>query len=510
MPERASQDTEPPLGYIASLGAYGHQLSAGLLVLFFLDAPALWGAGAFTAQMARWLVQFAADTYLIRWLIHLRLGYLRWSPGPVRPLGLVTLADGFLAGYLIWASVHLFGPAGIGRSLLALAPMCLAVPFLAIATIHLLRRPELEHQRRGSEWVQELWIVKKLSDFLEPGRGAPVISTVRAFLRWVTPPRDVSAYIIGFMALSLVIASGLLGSGKKAVAAEHGNARHTADSGTAELVRLLSIFYGARQLTLGPGNALPAGSSDGASYQDDCRNWPSPGSPAPAPQGPLLAGQFEGGDGIAGLGASTAGCAWHAHPERSEPSRWWVTGWCGLDLRSFALAWPRGSAIALQQVAVFARLLAEHGLLLGMTERRDAGEGDFQLLHTTNGDVLFSRSEKSTGAIHPTGEAGSCRPLLDSNVDYTVLPPAMSVLWERLVLKLRVWVWPVADPSQGGRAFTFISAGTQPRVVARGRCQANGRCSISVGLRTTSLAAAPRDRVSLKAMGRFIPPSLSA
>jgi hypothetical protein len=471
---------------------------AGALNVWEID-DSLHGA----LRLDGWLLLFGAVTYLMRWVVHVSMQYVRFSSAPRRGLALVTIADGGVAVLLIVMAAEAVRTPGLAIIVGTIATAWVCAGATCSKTARLLRHPQLKGLGRGSERFQRYRLTRRAKAFLRPLKHVPPFSTLRVLLGWLTPRTEVSSYILGLFTGLLLI--GCTAAASVEAHAAHHLARRSVSIQARGFNR--QTLFPRRQLTLSKGAPVHTTSVDqaGRDYTQDCVGWPAPGAGAPAADRIQLASRFAGGGPVPGLGAPVAGCAFVTHPEYNEPTRWWVTGWCGPQLRSLAIAWPGASAIMLEQVAVYARYLAMRGLLLSATRRVLVGDGDLQLLQTTYGSVVFVRLDSSAGEVTGGHRLGACAAPTSRAVRYVVLPPSMIALWVSLMRQEHdEWLWPVYDRTRRGRAFSFVTADSGSNV-ANGSCTTNGNCAIVVDGRRESMSFQPHRFASLGQILHFAP-----
>ena len=456
-----------------------------------------------------WALAAVTATYGMRWGIHVHIGYLRLKTAAERKLALLTSLDLLTLLGMGALSYRALQAPSLGRATAFLGVLLVPVPVNAAITVRVLAHPDIRCGR-GGDWVQGLPFVERLEAMLEPLAWTPGWGQLRFFVRWLPPMPLVSSYTIVIVTLAFA----MLTSFATAIGIHSHHAKTSADTtSAAERFFNAAVLHPRTHLALRSGlPSQPADTSGADSYAKLCYGWPTPGDPLPQLQSAIpvaqrlmLRGRFEGAPSVAGDGARAAGCSWYAHRERQHPTVWWSSGWCGLQLRSIAIAWLGASAIMLQQVAVVARSLLARGLLLSASARIDAGGGDVQVLHTAYGDVLFIRQAKSAGPAAAAGPLGACSAPASINVPYVVLPPAMTVLWGRLVAVLRAWVWPIYDRTKVGRAFDFVDPASGASI-ASGSCAPNGNCLLTRRGDVYTMNPGPSARIDLHAVRRFAPP----
>jgi hypothetical protein len=458
-----------------------------------------------------WLLIGAASTQMIHWLIHIKAGYLGIKTAAARKLTVVTITH--LLGILL---VLFLGVKAVHHATLGILLQGIGVGFVvsfavAMATSHLLQDPDLEHLNRGTEWVHERKVTARLKRLLEPVKHYPLISSALAFLNWITPKKEASGYVLaaGFWFLTIGASAGFA-----TITHEHskrpGPSAPVLQSQQAQ--RLFENFTLFPPLRIPVRKHSPVASakppvSTLSTYQIDCKGWPAPGQGAHLREASELKARYEGSKRIKGLGANVAGCAYKTRPERDQRLHYWVTGWCLAQLRSVAVASPKGSAIMLQQIATFARTLAMRGQLLGASRDIRIGSGDLQIVWSKYGDVVFVRQEQSAGAVANAQPLGACSATTSINVRYVALPPAMVVLWVRLMTQAKQWLWPVYQAAGSARAFMFESAKSE-RDVGSGECRLGGNCTVVLGKQHWSLRFNSRGRITLQVLKRYAPPAV--
>jgi hypothetical protein len=477
---------------------------AAFIILFNVDGA--FGPMQWVLRVDAWILLGLAMSYAVHCGIHLRLGYVDLSTPATRRLTMVTILDVGLASGLVVFSVRAVNEPTLGRVVLVAAPMTVLVAILSGLTVLILtgNKELVETKRRGTDWVSETWIGQALTSLLGTLKGVAVLAACGRLLEKLTPDSLVSKYVAGLLTMVFAMTTGMATG--YVVHEQFGGA-------TAKRAFIARIFDPQGQLTLSPQTSLSralAASTTRSSSAGACADYPAAGSVAPGQ--PVAPNQIRGalrhifpGHRSTAVDQPGAGCPWVAHREKLQPSRWWETGWCGVRLRSLAVAGPAATAVMFGQVAILARYLAMRGLLDGATPVIDVGSGDFQLISTGYGNVAVMRPTRLGAPVASSRAGGPCAQPDGHFVPYVQLPPAMTMLWARLVEQRRSWVWPAEDQSAPGRAYDFLANGPGGTIVAHGACDRNGNCWLTDRAGRRSQRFTFGLKIGLRAILRFAP-----
>lgn len=407
----------------------------------------------------------------VRWVIHVRLGYLnwwgrgehRWRANRREKLRNLTIGEGVLALVLTVTGVYFFANPGGVLQLLA-AIVFLVLIFLGVEeTRKLIRRPggpppgsDMIENCRPVEWMlhpDRIWNGKWGLDsgFEWISRQVPVGHRNKA----------AALLVVGMVLSTSTQAAALIG--RQASRDEGGNQK-SREEGRASR----SHSDEAPPLPVEAESTLE--SSEERTYEDNCGTEIVPGDGAPEP----LARQLR----VAWEELSPAdGCAMRARALASG-SVYVAEGHCQGRFWSLGIAsWRYPAAVLIEDAARAAKEILSDEEILGASPRVDVATGDFHLLFTAAGPYLLVRGQKTDGNGGPASKPESCAEIETGGEKYLMLTPGMAELWLRLNEASLLPVWPteVGEVDEGRQEFSFHSQGGME--VASGACLTATACS---------------------------------
>jgi len=412
-----------------------------------------------------------------REVVHLFDGYIGWQGTDEHPwaptesrkltalvLALLTLSVGAVTG----GAIFFFLPSNVLELALFTAVLLGVVVGTAEMTA-LVGSPG--GPRTGTAAVSTYWLTKKVRKIAKAFGELPLVEKVDDLLLGAAGKDRVSRLVL-VACLCLFMACG-----------------------AQALALSRPVIKYINQVGKGPGQES-AGDSDSQRpdrelrYDELCGGPIKAGDGAPEPEAAGLRAAW------AERGGVVASCAKKARPVPGTRSSYFAPGYCRGEYRAFAIASPsHPAAVALEQVARVGRAMIEEQKLIGASQRRALGDGDFQILFTHEGPYLAIRETKTDGNGGPRRKALRCEELLESKSRYVFLPPGMSEIWVELA-GLGLQTWPSWDTSGYTDSPSFRFYDESGRSVGTGSCTTPVACRLSAGGIDLSSTGKGRDAVT--------------
>ncbi len=404
----------------------------------------------------------------VRWVIHLKLGYLSWrgTRGHLwgdRERGLLsrlTVIDGGLGLALSAVGFYFFRNPGGLLQLGALVVLMMLVYVVIEATRRVIQGPG--GPPPGSDVIENCRPVRYVLNPERIWNGKWGLDTIFWLVAEKAPVghRNKAAVLLIFV-LALSTATqvvALVGrtatDGHQAkVAGRRGESHRLAESDHTTTPEVEPISDGER------------------TYEENCGTEVAPGDGIPEPlsrQQQIIWEELSPADG----------CAMRAR-RIADGSTYLTTGQCQGVFWSLGIASGDAAAVLIEDAAVAARRISQSQELLGASQRHDIDAGDFHLVYTPAGPFLLIREQKTDGNGGPKSRPESCTEIKPGKERYTVVPPGMAELWLRFNEEGIVPSWPFTDAgslSNGRRYFTF--RGPAQSKLAWGSCVSPIECEV--------------------------------